>query len=60
MSGHLGQERITIQGLQLVKIDGDHNLLLIKGAVPGANGDFLIVRKSIQEKVAEDKKKKAS
>lgn len=59
MSGHLGQERITVQGLHLVKIDGDHNLLLIKGAVPGANGDYLIVRKSIQDKVAEDKKKKA-
>jgi large subunit ribosomal protein L3 len=59
MSGHLGQERITTQGLKLVKIDGEHNLLLVKGTVPGANGDFLIVRKSIQEKVREDKKKKA-
>ena len=60
MSGHLGQERITIQGLKLVKIDDEHNLLLVKGAVPGANGDFLIVCKSIQEKVREDKARKAS
>lgn len=59
MAGHLGQERITIQGLKLVKIDGEHNLLLVKGAVPGANGDLVIVRKSIQEKVREDKAKKA-
>lgn len=58
MAGHLGQERVTIQGLGLVKIDVEHNLLLVRGAVPGANGDFVIVRKSIQEKVREDKAKK--
>jgi large subunit ribosomal protein L3 len=58
MAGHLGQEQVTIQGLGLVKVDAEHHLLLVEGAVPGANGDFLIVRKSIQEKVREDKAKK--
>jgi large subunit ribosomal protein L3 len=58
MAGHLGQERVTIQGLRLVKIDPENHLLLVRGAVPGANGDFVIVRRSIQEKVRLDKAKR--
>lgn len=55
MAGHWGTEARTVQGLRLVKIDADNNLLLVKGAVPGANGSFVVVRKSIQEKVRADK-----
>jgi large subunit ribosomal protein L3 len=59
MTGHLGQERVTIQGLRLVKIDAEHNLLLIKGAVPGANGDFVIIRGALQENIRLHKESKA-
>ena len=61
MAGHMGFERVTIQALQLVKIDAENNLLLVKGAVPGPNGSYVMVHKAIVEKVLADsaaKKKK--
>jgi len=42
--GHLGADRVTVRGLKVVQIDSERNLLLIKGAVPGANGGLLYVR----------------
>ncbi|HYF48648.1 MAG TPA: 50S ribosomal protein L3 [Planctomycetota bacterium] len=54
MAGHMGAERVTIQALQVVKIDAENNLLLVRGAVPGANGSFVIVNKAIREKVIAD------
>ena len=44
MAGRTGGERVTIQSLQLVGVDPERNLLLVSGAVPGANGSMLIVR----------------
>ena len=44
MAGHYGVERVTIQNLEIVRVDAERNLLLIKGAVPGANGSLLLVR----------------
>ena len=44
MAGHYGVERVTIQNLEIVKVDAERNLLLIKGAVPGPNGALLEVR----------------
>ena len=44
MPGHFGVERVTVQNLEIVKVDEERNLLLIKGAVPGANGGLLLVR----------------
>lgn len=44
MSGHMGAERVTVQTLEVVRVDADRNLLLIKGAVPGATGGDVIVR----------------
>ncbi|MPN32683.1 50S ribosomal protein L3 [bioreactor metagenome] len=46
MPGHYGVERVTIQNLEIVKVDAERTLLLIKGAVPGPNGGLLIVRDS--------------
>ena len=43
MSGHMGDERVTTQGLEVVRVDMERNLLLIKGAVPGAPGGDVIV-----------------
>lgn len=44
MSGHLGAERVTVQSLEVVRVDAERNLLLVKGAVPGATGGDVIVR----------------
>jgi len=44
MPGHMGSERRTVQNLRVVKIIADKNLLLVKGAIPGANGDVVLVR----------------
>ena len=43
MSGHMGAERVTTQNLSVVKIDAERNILLIRGAVPGATGGDVIV-----------------
>jgi len=43
MAGHMGSERVTIQGLEVIRIDAPRNLLLIKGAIPGAPGGEVIV-----------------
>jgi len=48
MAGHLGDVRQTTLNLDLVKVDVENNLLLIKGAVPGAKGGTVIVRKAIK------------
>lgn len=48
MPGHMGQVRRTLQNLQVVKVVADKNLILVKGAIPGANGDDVIVRTAIK------------
>ena len=48
MAGQYGGERVTIQNLEVVRVDAERNLLLIKGAVPGAKGCLLIVRNSVK------------
>jgi len=46
MPGHMGQVRRTAQNLQVVQVREADNLLLIKGAIPGANGDYVVIRES--------------
>ena len=48
MSGHMGAESVTTQGLEVVRVDVERNLLLIKGAVPGAPGGDVIVRPAVK------------
>jgi large subunit ribosomal protein L3 len=48
MSGHMGVQRRTIENLQVVRVDAERNLLLIRGAVPGAPGGQVIVRPSVK------------
>lgn len=48
MAGHMGQERVTTQNLKVVRVDADKNLILIKGAVPGANGGLVTIRKAVK------------
>jgi large subunit ribosomal protein L3 len=45
MGGHMGNARAYVRGLEVVRIDKDRNLLLVKGSVPGYNGSFVIVQK---------------
>ena len=53
MSGHLGNVKRTIQNLEIIRIDNDRNLLLVKGAIPGSKGGNVIVRHSIKTKIAD-------
>jgi large subunit ribosomal protein L3 len=48
MSGHMGNVRRSIQSLEIVRVDTERNLLLLKGAVPGAQGGDLIIRPAVK------------
>ena len=48
MAGQMGDERVTTQNLEVVRVDAERNLLLIKGAVPGASGGAVMVRPSVK------------
>jgi len=48
--GHMGHERKTIKNLRVVKVDSEENLLLVRGAVPGPTGCYLLIRKSKRKK----------
>lgn len=45
-SGHMGDAQITIKGLTIARVDAENNLLMVRGAVPGANGSLVVVKKS--------------
>ena len=53
MAGHMGNEQVTTQSLQIVRIDTENNLLLIKGAIPGATGSDVIVSPAVKAKKSE-------
>ena len=48
MSGHLGNVMRSIQNLEIIRIDAEHGLLLIKGAIPGSKGGYIVIRPSIK------------
>jgi large subunit ribosomal protein L3 len=48
MSGRMGHERVTVLNLQVVKVDAERNLLLVRGAVPGPRGGLVMVRSAIR------------
>jgi large subunit ribosomal protein L3 len=50
MPGRMGGRQVTVQGLRVVEVDAERNLLLVKGSVPGANGGLLRVRQSVKHK----------
>lgn len=47
-SGHMGDVRVTIKGLTVARVDPENNLLMIRGAVPGANGSVVVIKKAAQ------------
>src|SRR5690606_25404228 len=48
MAGQLGNERVTAQSLEVVRVDADKNLLLVRGAVPGATGSDVLVKPAVK------------
>jgi len=48
LPGHMGVQRVTIQNLDIVRVDAERNLLLVKGAVPGAKGGLLMIKDSVK------------
>jgi len=50
MAGHMGAEQVTTQNLEVVRVDAENNLLLIKGAVPGSTGSDVIVKPAVKAK----------
>lgn len=53
MAGHMGAERVTTLNLQVVAIDEEDNLILVKGAVPGADKGWILVRDAVKKKLPE-------
>jgi large subunit ribosomal protein L3 len=50
MAGHMGAEQVSVQSLEVVRVDVDRNLLLVKGAVPGSRGGDVVVTPAIKLK----------
>ena len=48
MAGHYGVDRVTVQNLEVVSVDAERNLLLVKGAVPGPNNSVLVIRDTVK------------
>jgi large subunit ribosomal protein L3 len=46
MPGHMGSETVTVQKLEVIKIDAEQNLLVVKGAVPGGKNGLLVINAS--------------
>ena len=49
LAGHLGHERVTIQNLEVVKVDAENNLIAIKGAIPGPKGGIVVIKNSVKK-----------
>ena len=45
-AGHMGTDRVTVRNLEIVQVDTDENVIMIKGAVPGPNGSYVLVRRA--------------
>ena len=49
MAGHLGSEQVTVQNLDVVKVDADLNMLVIRGAIPGPKGGLVYVKSTVKK-----------
>lgn len=54
MPGHMGDRKVTQQNLKVVELQGEKNLLLVRGAIPGPNGTIVLVKKSLKKGIAGD------
>jgi large subunit ribosomal protein L3 len=46
MGGHMGSEQVTVRNLEIIEVDTEDNVLMVKGAVPGPNGGYVVVRRA--------------
>jgi large subunit ribosomal protein L3 len=46
MGGHMGVDRVTVRNLEVIEVDVEENVLVVKGAVPGPNGGYVVVRRA--------------
>ncbi len=46
MAGHMGSDRVTVRNLEVIEVDTEDNVLVVKGAVPGPNGGYVVVRRA--------------
>jgi large subunit ribosomal protein L3 len=58
MPGHMGDERVTVQNLQVMQVRETEKVILISGAVPGSNGSYVVIRPAIKKPVVEAVKSK--
>ena len=49
-AGHMGADRVTTRNLKVLKVDAEQNLLIVRGAVPGGPGGYVIIRKAVAAK----------
>ena len=49
MPGHLGSEKVTIQNLEVVRVDAENNLIAVKGAVPGSRGGYVVITDAVKK-----------
>jgi large subunit ribosomal protein L3 len=50
MSGHMGAEQVTVQNLEVVRIDAERNVILVKGSIPGAPGGDVLIKPAVKAK----------
>jgi large subunit ribosomal protein L3 len=49
-AGHMGADRVTTRNLRIVKVDAENHLLIVRGAVPGGPGGYVVIRKAVAAK----------
>ncbi len=60
LPGHMGYDTVTVQNIEVVKVDKEHNLILLKGQVPGKRNNLLILKRAIKKPHKKEKPKKES
>jgi large subunit ribosomal protein L3 len=46
MAGRMGTDRVTVRNLEIIEVDAEDNVILVKGAIPGPNGGYVMLRRS--------------
>jgi large subunit ribosomal protein L3 len=49
LPGHMGVDQVTVQNLNVVKVDGDRNVILVKGAIPGPKGGLVTIKEAVKQ-----------
>ena len=46
MGGHMGTDQVTVRNLEIIEVDTEENVIMVKGALPGANGSYVMIRRA--------------